>query len=201
MLSSHLTAASPMRQGKQSGWTYLRMRNNLRVVLQPQAEALQMIHYCSGLTSSKAIWTRLGRPLPADPGRYSEERGFYWGWPVPRGSGLQGGTMSLAQWEPNGYEDRQLQELGAVALKPWAGLPGRGSPAGAPCLFSVPRNTGPKKATDHPRLRESRPPADPALRPALGSGRSPRKAAPLHGSATHRGPARAQGQLRHGGLG
>lgn len=201
MLSSHLTVSSPMSQGKQSGWTYLRMRNNLRAVLQPQAEALQITALLFRSDALQSHRDQARTPLPMDPGKYSEERGFHWGWPVSRGGGLQGGTMSLAQWEPNGYEDSQLQELGAAALKPWAGLPGGGSPAGAPYLFSVPRNTGPKKATDHLQLRESRPPADPALRPALRTGRSPRKAAPLHGSAAHGGPARAQGQLQHGGLG
>lgn len=96
--------------------------------------------------------------------------------------------MSLAQQEPNGYAESQLQELGAAALKPGLGFQAEGVQPVPPCPFSIPRNTGPKKATDHPRLRESRPPAGPALRPALGTGRSPRKAAPLHGSAAHRGP-------------
>lgn len=58
--------------------------------------------------------------------------------------------MFLAQQEPNGYAESQLQELGAAAFKPRLGFQAEGVQQVPSCPFSVPRNTGPKKATDHP---------------------------------------------------
>ena len=48
-----------------------------------QAEALQTTALLFRSDEPQSHRTRLGRPLPADPGEYSEERGFHWGLACP----------------------------------------------------------------------------------------------------------------------
>lgn len=147
MLSSHLTAASPMSQGKQSGWTYLRMRNNLRAVLQPQAEALQMTALLFRSDELQSHRDQVRTAPPRGPRRILKGAGF------PLGAGLSLGAVgskgALCPWLSGNLmvmqADSQLQELGAAALKPWAGLPGGGSPAGAPVSSLSPETLAPRR--------------------------------------------------------
>lgn len=137
-------------------------------------------------------------PPPHGPRKILQRAGFSTGAGLSLGRWAPRGTMSLAQWEPNGYEDSQLQELGQQPSNPGLGFQAEGVGRCYICSPS-PETLAPKRATDHLQLRvetASRPSPPPSSR----NSRSPGRLLPCT-ALPHTKPARAQGQLRHGGLG
>ena len=145
MLSSHLTAASPMSRGKQSGWKYLRMRNNLRAVLQPQAEALQTTALLLRSDMPQSHGNQARMPPPRGPRRILRGAGF------PLRAGMFLGVVG-SKGAPRPWLSRNLTVMqrascrtGGSSPQTWAGLPGGGSPAGAPLPVLHPQKHWPQK--------------------------------------------------------
>ena len=111
-----------MSRREQSGWTYLRMRNNLRVVLQPQVEALQITALLFRSDELQSRRDQAQTPPPRGPRRILRGAG------VPLGAGLSlevAGSMRAPYPGLSGnltVMQSQLKELGTAALKPGLGF-------------------------------------------------------------------------------
>lgn len=200
MLSSHLTAASPMSRGKQSGWKYLRMRNNLRAVLQPQAEALQTTALLLRSDMPQSHGNQARMPPPRGPRRILRGAGF------PLRAGMFLGVVG-SKGAPRPWLSRNLMVMQKASCRNQGQQPSnlgwasrrRESSRCPPARSPSPETLAPKRRlTTRDSESQDRQQAQPSAQlsePADPPGRSlPCTALPHTG-----GPAGAQGQLRHGG--